>query len=304
MRVSIALCTFNGAAFLKDQLASYAAQTSKPAELVAIDDGSSDDTVEILENFAESASFPVRIYKNVHNLGVRANFQRAIARCTGDLIALSDQDDVWLPRKLERAVAMLRGSSRPELSLYFCRLAYVDSELSQIGQSSKLIDPRFANAVVENVATGCTVVFGSEIQKMLSQANPDHMVMHDWWLYLLATGFGHVLYDEDVGVLYRQHAFNVAGWKPRLRRIPDRIRSTSKRLWAGKVGMDSLNQAAHFVETYQNLPEYNRKLIAQLIELRAAPLCARLKYALNPEVYRNDPLENFGLRMLLTIGWH
>src|ERR687894_3003245 len=101
-RFSVAMCTYNGARFVAEQLASVAAQTRPPDELVVCDDGSTDETCRLVEEFAARAPFPVRLFVNERNLGSTRNFGRAVALCEGDLVALSDQDDVWHPEKLER----------------------------------------------------------------------------------------------------------------------------------------------------------------------------------------------------------
>src|SRR5215208_90703 len=102
LKFYVAMCTYNGAQFVAEQLDSIAAQTRRPDELVVCDDGSDDATPEIIREFAHRASFPLRFYVNETNLGSTRNFERAISLCEGDFIALADQDDVWLPEKLER----------------------------------------------------------------------------------------------------------------------------------------------------------------------------------------------------------
>src|SRR5580698_1985958 len=100
MKLSVALCTYNGERFLPEQLASIREQSRLPDELVICDDASADQSVAIATRFAERAPFPVRIEANSRNLGSTPNFARAIELCNGDAIVLSDQDDVWLPDKL------------------------------------------------------------------------------------------------------------------------------------------------------------------------------------------------------------
>ncbi len=304
MKISIALCTYNGARFLAGQLQSIASQTRLPDELVACDDVSSDGTIAMLEEFASRVSFPVRIIRNPSNLGAIANFQQAINLCTGTLTALADQDDVWLPDKLRQAEQAFLDCSDPESALYCTRLQYVDSDLKPLGLSGIPGNTYFSNAVVENSATGCSVVFGSEIKRRFLQANPSHMVMHDWWLYLLATAFGKVIYDARQSVLYRQHDSNVAGWKPRLGKLLDRYSSLRARLKTGREGMDSLNQAALFIATYQDLAAEKRQVVSELIELRKSGVFGRLRYSMQPKVARNDLLENIALRFFILMGWH
>src|SRR5262249_10160572 len=101
-KISIALCTYNGAKYLSSQLESYLAQTCLPDEVVVCDDCSQDETVTILNDFAIRAPFPVRILVNDQNLGSTKNFEKSISLCSGEIIFLSDQDDVWMPNKIER----------------------------------------------------------------------------------------------------------------------------------------------------------------------------------------------------------
>src|SRR4030095_5004546 len=101
-RFSIAMCTYNGARYIAEQLESIAAQTYPPGEIIVCDDASTDNTLEIVKDFASRASMPVRVFVNEENSGSTRNFSKAIGLCGGDLIALSDQDDFWLANKLER----------------------------------------------------------------------------------------------------------------------------------------------------------------------------------------------------------
>ena len=110
-KVSVFLCTFNGEKFLPEQLSSVSAQTRLPDELIAIDDSSSDDTMSILHDFAAKSTFPVQVLRNEHNLGVTANFARAVSACSGDFIVPCDQDDIWLPNKLATLAEVLEQAA-------------------------------------------------------------------------------------------------------------------------------------------------------------------------------------------------
>lgn len=126
MKLSIALCTYNGERYLHEQLESYLAQTRLPDELIVCDDGSTDDTVAILEAFAAQAPFFVQIYRNEQNLGVAKNFEKAISLCTGDVIAISDQDDIWLTTKLESFLGIFERN--PSIGLVFSDADIIDAE--------------------------------------------------------------------------------------------------------------------------------------------------------------------------------
>src|ERR671927_271278 len=110
-KFSVAMCTYNGARFVREQLASIAAQTRPPDELVVCDDCSTDATLECIREFARTAPFPVRVVENEKNAGSTKNFERAVELCEGDFIALADQDDVWLPEKLQRLEEVLANKN-------------------------------------------------------------------------------------------------------------------------------------------------------------------------------------------------
>src|SRR5262245_21653170 len=111
LTISIALCTYNGARFLPDQLRSFLQQERLPDEVVVCDDASTDATPELLKQFAQTAPFPVRVHVNELNLGSTRNFDKAIRHCTSDIILLADQDDIWLPEKIRRIEDEFRNST-------------------------------------------------------------------------------------------------------------------------------------------------------------------------------------------------
>ena len=220
MSVSIALCTYNGAPYLSELLQSLAEQDPGPCELVVCDDGSTDATVSILNEFKELAPFPVNVYTNPNNLGVVKNFEKALSLCSGDYIALCDQDDVWAPEKLKRLTGCLHacgGSDMKGPVLVHSGLELVDNSLQGTGRSymedQGLELPRkeqYRTLLVQNYIPGCSMLFSADL---LTQALPfpDTAVMHDWWLALLASLAGTICYDEHRTVLYRQHKGNVVG---------------------------------------------------------------------------------------------
>ena len=101
-RISIAMAAFNGEKYIREQLESFGTQTVPPNEVVISDDDSSDKTVEIIEAFKARAKFEVNLLQNEDRIGYIANFANAISQCTGDIIFISDQDDVWFPEKIQK----------------------------------------------------------------------------------------------------------------------------------------------------------------------------------------------------------
>ena len=302
--ISVALCTFNGARHLAPLLESLSAQARRPAELVVCDDGSSDATWSMLQDYARRAPFEGSLHRNAERHGPCANFQLAARRCKSPFTAFADQDDVWQPGKLMRAMAALAALPEPAASLYCSRLVCIDDMGRTIGHTPipRVVGP--ANAPVENVAYGCSMVFGATLKAHFLAATPRDMVMHDWWLYLLASAFGEVCYDPAPQVHYRQHTANVVGWQPRLRRWSARVATTSARLRAGRKGTDSLNQAARFVATYPTCPASLRESIRTTLEARDAGIRVRARLARKPFFTRNDRIEDLMLRLMILFGIH
>jgi glycosyltransferase involved in cell wall biosynthesis len=216
----VALCTFNGAPFLEAQLESYLSQTRLPDELVACDDVSSDDSVSILRDFARRAPFPVRIEVNDVNLGSSKNFENAIRLCTGDLIATSDQDDVWLPEKLTLTEAAF--ACDPRVGLVFSDADVVDESLRPRGYrlwdaihfapASRLRVRRgfgFDVLLRQWLVTGATMAFRAEYRSAVLPI-PECWI-HDGWIAFLVGALARVTMVERPAVLYRQHASQQIG---------------------------------------------------------------------------------------------
>src|SRR5688572_29001579 len=134
-KVSVALCTYNGAKFIREQLASINGQTNLPFEIVICDDGSVDGTVQIIEEFAKNQGVPIFLHRNEQRLGVMRNFRKAILLCKGDYIALSDQDDVWLKDKLQTVIDFFSRPENNKVDVVFSDLQLVDEELKSFGKT-------------------------------------------------------------------------------------------------------------------------------------------------------------------------
>lgn len=217
--ISIALATCNGSRHLAALLDSLAAQTQLPGELVAFDDASTDDTVAILQAFAATAPFAVRIFRNPQRLGVTGNFSRAIADCRCESIALADQDDVWRSDKLARLAAALTPPSVPAA---FSDADVVDAELVSLdytmwqrvrltpGELERLENGQgFAVLLKHHIVTGATLAFKSVLRDAALPIPPDWP--HDAWLALVAAAQGQLVPLRQALVSYRQHDGNVVG---------------------------------------------------------------------------------------------
>lgn len=217
--ISVALCTYNGERFLSRQLASIQQQTRLPDELVICDDCSTDSTIEILQDFAASAGFPVKITRNEHNLGFVANFERAIRLCQGDLIALSDQDDIWDPRRLEHSQQQF--IAHPEVGLVFSDADVIDDQDRLTGtrlwqnfgfageRKQRLLEGDYTVLAKNRFVTGATVMFRSRLRESCLPIGSGWL--HDEWIAATAAAVADLMPIDSPLIRYRQHTSQQVG---------------------------------------------------------------------------------------------
>ncbi|HLL30471.1 MAG TPA: glycosyltransferase family 2 protein [Allosphingosinicella sp.] len=204
--ISVAMATWNGAAYLPEQLDSLAKQELLPSELVVRDDGSTDSTLEVLAQFAERAPFAVHVSSNPRNLGVRSTFEKAISLCIGDIIFLCDQDDYWAPEKIRRVVETFERDARTMVVLNDKRIA--DERLNP-SAATVLGNMRRAGTPDISFIAGCCSAYRREWLPVALPI-PSDLPYHDWWIAALAhqLGVSHIL-DEPLQ-LYRRHESNAS----------------------------------------------------------------------------------------------
>ena len=297
--VSVAIATYNGARYIKEQLDSILTQTHSVDEIIIVDDCSSDETWDILTQHATNNS-KIKIFRNETNLGGTKSFEKAICACHGDYIALADQDDYWLPEKLISAANKLDQQSKNKPLLYCSALEFVDKDLVHLGMSNLNFKPSFGNALVENIVTGCTAVFNNSLKKLAKNYKPQQAVMHDWWLYLLATAFGRVIYDPISYIKYRQHGANVIGATPSFMYLWRRRLTI---LWQAKPIVSTL-QAAEFYQYYhQHLSTKNLELAKKFVERRSNSN-ARWFIVYSALIYKQNSLDTIAMKLLIALGWY
>jgi glycosyltransferase involved in cell wall biosynthesis len=225
--ISIALCTYNGSEYLPQLLESYVSQTHQPDEVVVCDDCSSDDTVAILRHFACSAPFAVQIIVNDRNIGSTKNFERAISICSGDVIFLSDQDDVWKAKKVEKIYREFIND--PKVGMVFTDAELVDERLDTIEDSilngrvqyvsltkeeKSLIDEGnlFLVLIKRNVVTGATMALRSKYKNAVMPF-PDDVpgLIHDGWIAIMMSIMARSVLINEPLIKYRQHGGQQVG---------------------------------------------------------------------------------------------
>lgn len=215
LTISVATCTYNGGKYLREQLNSIIKQTHLPDEFVVCDDGSTDSTLQILDEFKKNTTFQVRIYHNKKRLGYTKNFEKAINLCKGDIIVLSDQDDVWLPHKIEKLEYIFKNS--PDIGYVFSDAIVVDEKLYPLGYTMwksilfttyqrRLFKKGYQLEVLlkHNVVTGATMAFRAENRDWILPIS--NQWVHDAWIALLSSAIGiKGDFIEEPLIKYRQH---------------------------------------------------------------------------------------------------
>ena len=295
-KVAILLCTYQGQWYLQAQLDSFVAQTHANWELWVSDDGSMDDTHAILEQAVKAWGGDKVSIHNGPREGFCANFLSLTCKADidADYYAYSDQDDIWISDKLERALAILDSVPQGLPAIYCSRSLLVDADDNPIGMSPLFSKtPGFKNALTQNIGGGNTMVFNEAARQLLIEAGEEvQVVTHDWWAYLLVSGCGgRVLYDPKPTIRYRQHDSNLVGmnisWPARLKRI--------RQLFQGQFrAWNDLNVSA-LLSVRSKLTIDNQTTLDQFITSRQKPLIPRLKGLKKSGIYRQTIFGRLGL---------
>ena len=274
--VQVLLSTYNGEAYLKEQLDSILNQKNVAVKLFVRDDGSSDGTVDILRAYA--ALHDNICYLCGENCGVVASFFRLFELSDPDVdfYALSDQDDVWDEDKLSIAcqkLEQMRKAKSPKKKkndsqirvfatplLYCCDAWNTDDALNPLSESmqtaGKELIPDFRNALIENIARGASIVFNQALMSYIRISMPQDIYMHDWWLYLVASCFGEVYYDSAAHYKYRQHAGNTLGAA-----APSGCSKFFRRLEQSRTNGGHISRQAKAFERIYHVPEEKQQFL-------------------------------------------
>ena len=226
--VAILMCTYNGEAFLEEQLDSIQHQDYKNWTLYVNDDGSKDATLDILKRYQKKwGNKKLHIRRGPH-IDFSQNFLQIICdkKIQADLYFLSDQDDVWMPHKLSHTIKKISKLDDSKPTLYCARTTYVSSDANRVlGQSDIFLrPPSLRNAIVQSIAGGNTMAFNNALKKIMGQFKVIDIVSHDWWLYIVnELSGGETFYDPECTILYRQHNRSLiganTGFMAKLRRL-------------------------------------------------------------------------------------
>lgn len=234
-KVQVLLSSYNGEKYIREQIDSILSQRGVDVSLLVRDDGSTDSTCQILEEY--SAENKLRWYQGENLKPARSFLQLLRDADTSEYFAFADQDDYWQPEKLEVAINSLeRYTGQP--AMYFCKTQLADSNLKPI--ASPVLTPRltFGESLVYEFMPGCTMVLNKRLKEIINTYSPEYLSMHDVWIYGVAQAVGaKIIFDPVPHILYRQHGNNTIGqgqgklheWRLRLGRLFKGDKSRSRR---------------------------------------------------------------------------
>jgi glycosyltransferase involved in cell wall biosynthesis len=274
--ISVAMCTYNGAIFLPEQLKSIANQTVPIDELVVCDDGSSDNTLDVLRSFGNNSPFPVIIHSNEKNLGSSKNFEKCLGLCQGDILFLADQDDVWRNDKVEKHLALY--DANPGVDAVFSDAMVIDDDSKPTGRTiwqeiafdtrgqQQWLSGRGYEILFRNwVVTGATLSLRKSCLGRLIPF-PTHVpdLIHDGWIAFVLSLEGVISFVPETLVFYRIHQGQQVGFGGKTQ--PVRLNDRMKRNRSAKLA--PLAKRANFLSSVYDLlsalPGVHKEQLAQL----------------------------------------
>jgi glycosyltransferase involved in cell wall biosynthesis len=310
-KIAVLLASYNGGANLRAQLDSYLAQTLLPALLIVSDDGSQDDSRAVVADFAaRHAELPLQLLEGPRQ-GAAQNFLHLLRAVPDqiDMVAFSDQDDVWLPEKLARGAAKLHAAALDASQTPGIVLGTTLVCDSDLGHPRRSVLPKrpagFRHALVQNIAGGNTMLLNRAATALLQacaadvQSAAQALVVHDWWVYQIITGCGgQVLFDPEPGLLYRQHSGNLIGANVGVRAKVVRL----KLMILGRFQeWNGLNIRALSLSEWRFTPQ-NRQLLADFTALRQAGFYRRLWLLHKAGLYRQGLQGRLSLWLAAALG--
>lgn len=286
------MSTYNGERFLRAQLDSVLAAPHSNTKLSVRDDGSSDGTLDILRRYM-AGNCAMSLVTGA-NIGPAKSFLQLLHAAEPDMDAylFCDQDDVWNPEKIPTAVDALRSVANGIPAMYFSRVTYTNADDAPLGMSPVPRHLGLANALLENVARGCTIALNAAGRDLICRGRPEHPIMHDWWCYLVISVLGRLIYDPVPRVKYRLHGGNAtATGSTRLKQLMADARTRASRSHNAHNAQKYSRQAAEFWGIYGDsvCEGPDRRLISDFLCGKAS-MAARLRLAAGTRLKMNNGL--------------
>lgn len=305
--VQIIMASYNGQKYIREQIESILASTYKHWFLTIYDDGSTDDTITILDEYEQKYPDKIQVIKNEKNKGVVENFLQGIQNSKLPYIMFCDQDDVWLPDKIKLTLTTMLQEEKKRKNkplTVFTDAKVVDKNLNTIHESffrSNQLDATkvdLAHMLMENKLIGCTVMINEGVKNLITTL-PKKGRYHDWWIGLISATFGDIVFLPKQTLLYRQHGNNVVGNQSYVEYIMKRFRTLL-------LQRDSIKanyiQANEFLSIYKNkLVGYNQKkeIIEKFIALENMKWYERKYTIIKYGFLKTGFIRNLGLLLII-----
>ncbi len=300
-RVAVLLSSYNGENYIREQIESILNQSNVQITLYVRDDGSEDSTVRIINEIASANS---NIIVNTgSNVGFVKSFFQLLLAADGefDYYAFADQDDFWLPDKLSAGSAALTIGDDFLPSMYFSRTEYVSACLDHLSYSpiyeAKKVG--FGNALVQNIATGCTIIINQRARKLIIDKLPEKCLVHDWWIYLVVSAFGRVIFDNVSHIKYRQHENNVIGASSSI--IKNSINRTRRFFGSLRYNRTS-SQISEFNRIFRSAMTSSQIVCVDKILSVEYGIWSRFLLIFNDFYWRQNLIDNVLLRIVILTG--
>ncbi len=299
-KVTVLMSTYNGEKFIREQIDSILNQKDVLVDLVIRDDGSNDRTVEIISKYA-SKNRNISYYVGKNLKPAKSFLELMIKQIDCDYFALADQDYIWDPDKIKSAINKICNTDNTKPVMYFSNLRIVDQD--NVFYRNSHSKPKMTlkyNALTEDTATGCTIVYNRKASELLREHIPVTFSMHDSWLYLICIFLGEVVYDFKPHINYRQHGNNVVGTyleKKSLRLYFSRI----KRLFNRDL-QPRYNNAVNFLEQFEKLLNKEDVKYIKMITNYKKSLKNRFHLILNRNVCASSLSRDLRYRALILFG--
>ena len=297
-KIVILLSTYNGAKYLQNQVASLKNQTFKEFEIIARDDGSSDDSLDILQ------SYDFKILESQGNIGVKASFstllEYALENSEAEYFMFCDQDDEWLSDKVEKTVAKMKELE----DIYTQTPILVHSDLKVVDENLKVLDDSLwkfqhidpsrdaiNHLLLHNVVTGCTIMINRRLATMVTNI-PKEVITHDWWMAIVASSFGKIGFVDEPLMLYRQHSSNDTGAKNY------GISYFTKKFLEKQDFLKYTLQARKFFEVYgEKLDKSTQEMIENFSYLEKMNWLEKRVLLVKHKIFKNGLIRNIGLML-------
>ena len=302
-KVIVLMSTYNGSKYIREQLDSILNQTYKNIEIIIRDDGSQDDTVDILQEYKKKNE-RIKYYRG-KNIGPAMSFMELVRNAPkSNYFAFSDQDDVWKDYKIEKALKQIKQIENEKNIpiLYFANTQLVDANLKNIKNIKKIVKRKInlGNALIENIAAGCTMVFNSQVCEFLKDIKEKEMkkgYLHDNLAYRIAFCTGKVIYDEKPCILYRQHGNNVIGNSSSFKdKLIKRRKNINK-----SINLRS-NMANFILEKFSNNIEEEKKVTIKKVALYKSNILKKMNLLFDIRIKRMNIIDDIIYRIGILLG--